>query len=384
MTASKSATSGIIILTISVSILFILSGCGEPNESAGLNEYDILGAIHTLGFPQDITSLGDTLFVAENYHGLGIYNIANPSSPLEISRIIDNTIVGWRAHLVDVAAGFNAILLNNYANSTSFEITSLYKLDDFTSFGNNIIYPPGNKRKMISRFKQGITMQLVWQSLLTERDIIEVVFADPTLDDGIQKWIIYYDSLEVEQNVIGYVSIRNTHSQIFLHGQTATCVDFIGEADTIAAGFGELGIVIYDITGTITNSVATQLGSVDTQGEVKGVDVAGNYIYAADGIQGLTIIDIHDVNNPTVAGNWKIRGLDHAFDVVVQDHYLALLDEYDGVFFMDVSSPAAPVFVSQFEVRGVKAACFLASDTGNQKIAVASEEFGVSILGLLY
>jgi hypothetical protein len=87
----------------------------------------------------------------------------------------------------------------------------------------------------------------------------------------------------------------------------------------------------------------TLAGSCDTPDFAGNVDVAGDYVYVADGTSGLTIIDVSDPTHPTLAGSYDPGVVS---DVCVRgDHAFVTMGDYAYIGVMDISDPTNPLLV---------------------------------------
>ncbi|NHJ40585.1 MAG: hypothetical protein FK731_11180 [Asgard group archaeon] len=85
----------------------------------------------------------------------------------------------------------------------------------------------------------------------------------------------------------------------------------------------------------------------DDSGEAIGLFVSGNYVYVADGIDGLEIIDITDPSNPTEVGNYY-NDSGEALEVFVSGNYAFVADKEDGLEIIDISTPSSPTKIGAY------------------------------------
>jgi len=83
------------------------------------------------------------------------------------------------------------------------------------------------------------------------------------------------------------------------------------------------------------------------------VRIEGNYVYVADGGSGLTVVDISDPYNPSVAGRVQTEG--SAKDVRVRNGYAFLALGDPGVAMIDVTDPTSPFLVDVYNTTGLAA-----------------------------
>ena len=88
---------------------------------------------------------------------------------------------------------------------------------------------------------------------------------------------------------------------------------------------------------------------------VLGLAVAGDYVYVADGISGLLVLDVSDPTNPHEVGSCDTPGV--ANEVVVSGSYAYVADAWGGLRVMDISNPSAPrgvgAYTSNINIWGI-------------------------------
>ncbi|MBD2695037.1 DUF4347 domain-containing protein [Anabaena catenula] len=89
----------------------------------------------------------------------------------------------------------------------------------------------------------------------------------------------------------------------------------------------------------------TLVGSYDTSGLARNVQVVGNYAYVADSTSGLQIIDISNPATPILTGNYDTSG--YAGDVQVVGKY-AYVSDGSQLQIIDISNPTTPILKSSY------------------------------------
>ncbi len=105
----------------------------------------------------------------------------------------------------------------------------------------------------------------------------------------------------------------------------------------------------------------TLVGSVDTPGEGWGIHVSGGYAYVADGNAMLTVVDVRNPFNPTVAGTFSDYA-GRAFGVYANSGTAYLANKWDRLRIIDVSDPANPTPLGRWKEKDA-----YGNDTGNSK-----------------
>ncbi|MCB9061741.1 MAG: hypothetical protein H6622_09490 [Halobacteriovoraceae bacterium] len=102
--------------------------------------------------------------------------------------------------------------------------------------------------------------------------------------------------------------------------------------DSIVYGsFESIGIRIYD---TSTPSSLTQIGSLGFKGN-EALFIFGDYLYGADGNNGVGIANISDPSSPLMLGQFDTTGF--ANDIVANDSYVFVADGSNGLVILDAS-----------------------------------------------
>ena len=136
-------------------------------------------------------------------------------------------------------------------------------------------------------------------------------------------------------NVVLDGQITGTTSAVAIQGQYA----YIGSGQRLT---------IQDISNP---AAPVFVGQTDPlPGNVKGVAVAGSYVYVAAFINGLRVIDASNPAAPVEVGFLMTTG--NPQNVAVAENYVYLVDLFNGLHIIDVSVPTAPVEVGFFDTPG--------------------------------
>ena len=139
------------------------------------------------------------------------------------------------------------------------------------------------------------------------------------------------------------------------------------------AACGSMGVWILDVSSP---SKPTQVGFLDTAGEVNALYVIHPLVYVADGPGGLLILDVNKPSTPRVVSACAVGN--DARGVWVGGVYAYVACGEDGVAVVDVGDPTAPRVVHTIETPGTARWV-----TGNGSLlAVACGESGVHFLDI--
>jgi hypothetical protein len=126
-----------------------------------------------------------------------------------------------------------------------------------------------------------------------------------------------------------------------------TLYDVNVSGDYVFAAAGVNGLQVFSV---VNPSKPTLVGNLDTAGSAFGVAISGDKAYLADFCYGLRVIDIQDPIHPVEVGSYV--GIEAAMGVAVVGHYVYVADRYAGLFVLDVQNPAAPVKVLELPGAG--------------------------------
>ncbi len=128
------------------------------------------------------------------------------------------------------------------------------------------------------------------------------------------------------------------------------CRSAIGQDTFAFVAADEAGIFILNIA---IPEMKRLIGQCDTPGQARRLAILDNYLYVADGLAGLTVIDISDPSSPSFIYNSDVQ-LGDARDVEIATflgtNYLALATGSGGVLLYDLTIPSMPYLVQHLDV----------------------------------
>jgi hypothetical protein len=108
------------------------------------------------------------------------------------------------------------------------------------------------------------------------------------------------------------------------------------------------GLYILNITDVVN---PTFVGHVDTPGNATDVIVDGGYAYVADGPAGVHVVDVFDPYNPLIVGSYDTNGITRRLEK--QGNTLAASDGSNGMVVLDVADPYNPLQVMNIWGTGI-------------------------------
>ncbi|HEY3295080.1 MAG TPA: T9SS type A sorting domain-containing protein [bacterium] len=182
---------------------------------------------------------------------------------------------------------------------------------------------------------------------------------------------VYGNSVYVaDYNSMQILNISNLAAPTFVGscptGQV-TGIAVVGNIVYAADNFPEIGLRIIDATNP---AAPLQTGRYGDRGAVAGVAVVGTLAYLGAGDYGLTIVDVSNPAAPREVGHCDTPSI--LEDLVIQSHYVFAADARGELRIIDVADPSHPMEVGfynmSYDARGVAV-------SGNTVYAVGNDWF---------
>jgi hypothetical protein len=119
--------------------------------------------------------------------------------------------------------------------------------------------------------------------------------------------------------------------------------------------------------GEITNQLTTnnnnikKVGQYDTGGEVVGVAFYNNYVFLADQVKGLVILDITNPSNPTYVNEYQAEG-ESVYDVKIIDDMAFIAHGRAGLKILDITNPLSIIELGSLSDSGIAWKVLIVSD----------------------
>jgi len=141
--------------------------------------------------------------------------------------------------------------------------------------------------------------------------------------------------------------------------------------DYLFAAAGNTGLVIFDRTDPENLVLIAELGLGD---EVVCVDIQGDFAYIGGKTFGLHIVDITSPSAPSLVGSLMVTG--GISDIIVEGDYAYLLRGLGGFRIVDISTPGAPSFRGSY----TSTTYLRQGEKIGDYVLVAAEIAGVTVL----
>jgi hypothetical protein len=182
--------------------------------------------------------------------------------------------------------------------------------------------------------------------------------------DGESGLEIYY---------IGDFPLQHVASYDTLWGGTAYDVAVSGDYAYVANG--DQGLLVVDLTDLGNPSFA---GIYVSPGTARGVAVSGTHAYVAAGNAGLHVFDILDPTDPLLVGTYNTPGTAYGVSIAGDSAYVA--DGDAGLQVIDVGNPASPVLAWSYDTPGTAYASNAEVATTDSMVYVADGHTGLILV----
>lgn len=287
-------------------------------------------------FSKDVSVCGNYLYVADSREGLVIIDIKNISNP----KIIGSCRIPIEATAIEADSGI-AYIAEYYSGLVVVDVK-----DPANPHEVKRIKIPGFERKANSITKSGsyiyITDGDLWVADMNDTNQLKLSqlakACDLAKEVGIpENWVYlgHSDSWKKENN----------DPYIFSHGCKtpgfSRQIAVMGDYGYIADGMS--GLTIVDLKNPLEPKV---MDTCDTPGYASGIDVRDGYAYIADLDSGVTIIDIHNPLLPKIVGRYsKLAG--ETFNVAISQKYL-YVGNWEKLAVININNPQKPFLVASY------------------------------------
>ncbi len=331
-----------------IGLILSLVSCAErvdPVNNTAETALKVISISPTPGWTQDVWVNGNTAFVADGEQWVGIWDVSQLESPVQI----------------DTLQTLRAVSGVYYSPATD-----LIMVDMPSAQGGITYYDLSDKTRINTVFDAGLEG---WGFREISSDTIIVAEVDRS--EGFKVFVIFYDTLEsewIDTEIRGIFQIP--------YG-TARGLHYEGDYGYIA--HNQFGLKIVEVTISALAVDIVELGNTDTPGGARDVALNGDKTHAiiADYQAGISIVDIADKSNPEFVTSLLPDGVDKMTEVFAVGDTVYAIDNDNGIFAFDVTKPAEPRIIGRYDSptpRGM----FVSDD---HTVYLADEDIGLIILG---
>ncbi|RPH93252.1 hypothetical protein EHM69_10805 [candidate division KSB1 bacterium] len=334
---------GVMLMTV------FIGSCDDPNEpDLPLRPYTQAAVYPTAGLAKHVAAAGDIVAVAAGVAGATVMNMSHPSRPDTIFHW-GNIGLGGRCTNVtlDTIHHYIAVRAPGEPNWGPFPIFDYSK--DSVSLASFIRSAGGNGPYGDLEVEPRQDTIFYWGTD-TNDNRLTVSGMCRTNSSDTARW---NDCPAVETVYQPYYG---------------TVAGFGRRSDNIfAIAVGEYGVHLHDAEQRIA------LADFYTPGLAQDCAWYGNYVIVVDRFH-VTIVDASVLTAPRIAATLDIPGADRLFKVLVDGDYACVLDEYDGIYVVNISDPLQPKMV---QLLSLPEPSFIAAS--NHKLYATDEAQGLVV-----
>ncbi|MFZ5433327.1 MAG: hypothetical protein ACOZB3_06080 [Calditrichota bacterium] len=331
-------------LLILLAFAFAFNGCDEPNDpDLPRHPYTLVNQLTTQGIAKDVYMAGNLVAVAEDMYGALVLDATDP-------RALDTVF--------------------EYTNSPGGSCTQLALAPTLTYLcvfpQDNFFYSVFNY-SIPSMVEAQIPIGLSLNGPLGDMEVtamVDTLFiwgTDMTASDNFFTGLRYTRASDTSAWEFNPTNQSFVPSNGRVHG-------FDIRSDGIAAiAVEQQGVRLHRI------DPFESLGLAGTPGLAYDCAWSGNYVVVADQFQ-VVIVDASDLMQPVVVSQVRIPNADRLRQVAVDGNYACVLDEYDGIYIVDISNPVSPQYVQLLDLYDPTAVV-----AGNGRVYVTDEGNGLLV-----
>ena len=313
----------------------VIMDISDPDKPSYLGHYDDIGAA------LDIRVQGDYAYVAFYSEGFVILDVSNPEN---ITKVGQYKEVSSRSRSIDVYEDLAFTGDWNY----NFDI---YNVSDLSNpqliyrhnFGEYILHVTVNDSYAFVGLTSGMRIMNIIDPLTTHQ-IASYTGANRVYDLIIEGNYGYLAAGNFVQT-INFTDIYNPtliNSTDFGYGS----IDLDKKDDLLY----NAGYTMLEIISVNNLSKPVKLSELPIESYISCVAVNDNFVYLADNYDGIVVANVTDPYYPSIVTTFDFGG--DTYDVFVEDGLAYLANYFGGLYILDVSNPFNPSFVSQTEFEG--------------------------------
>lgn len=320
-----------------------------------------IGGYATVGYVEALAVSGGLAYIAEAYAGLEVVDISSPTDPVAHGDYVttshqDVAVSSPYAYLVSAYDGLQVVDISNPAEPAYVSWLDLDYAGCVTLGKSHVFVGDGWNFKVID------------VSDLLEPVVIALCDVENNIADAIV--VDRYAYLAAGQG-LAVIDVFEPYHPIQVGWADASGYVYgVSVMDDYAYVTGVEGVDIIDVSNPMAPvSVSRYLQG---KGAYKAA-VSEGCAFLASGSSGLQVIDVSD---PFLPGRVGSLATYFAHDIIVDQRYGLLLDYYEGLKIIDISSPAYLASLGGSDVAGYSNRMVLAG----QHAYIASESGGFVIL----
>lgn len=334
---------------VSGNYAYLADGYGDP-AFAVINVSNpaapaLSGSYISPGEGYDLALVGSTIYLATWDNGIRIIDVNNPASPSEIGfyntsgRAEGVAVTNNYAYIADSWDGAKVVNVTNPASPVLvYEYHCAGEAWDVTTDGNVAYLADRNHGFYTIDVSDPSNPQILAYYPKNWYSTSEVYLA-------VSNNILF----AVDRDQLYTFDVSNPSNPTAI-GAYADLYDPKGIA--IAGDFayiadGEEGLRILNIQNP---AAISQTGILDTPGDLTDLLVSGGYAYLADASQGLRVVNISNPAAPAEVGSY-VPAVGYSAGVAITGHYIFLSTGFKGMSVINVSNPNTPTEIGFYATQ---------------------------------
>lgn len=291
----------------------------DPNSpTGGISSSSVMSVFNTAGDAGNVVVSGSYAYVADGANGLVILNVADPANPLLVKTVdtagnaSDVAVDGNYAYVAD---GDNGLVIVNISNKASAAVVGTY----------------------VTNTVRGVDVQSNRAYLVNGAgcDLLVVNVSNPAVPllagvqygmrDTYDVFVQYPFAYAAAKEDVKIYAVSNPAAPVMIRGhsgggswQAQNILSVHGNSSLIAAAADSAGVHILSADTNLT-----VLSTYNTAGSASGVFISENYVYVADGTNGLVVLDVRAPSAPVEAAHVATRGAAYGVFVSGDKVYVA-------------------------------------------------------------
>ncbi|MBL9172624.1 MAG: hypothetical protein JNL10_03740 [Verrucomicrobiales bacterium] len=323
------------------------------NGSAGLLVLDYtdpgsprrLATYKTNGSMGAVSAVGDRCFVADSDAGLLVFDMSTPSAPLPVGGLALRrsvwgiTLSGDLAFLAGSFGGLDVVDISNpFSPVVAGGLSTASATVGVAVSGGRVHVTVEGTGLGVYDLRSGLTQDFAWTGVDGNLLVPQAPY-----------------SIQVTSSAGIPTPFRVESGPARLAGGVLTVTN-LGTVVLTAENAGDATHVPWKESRTfnVSSAVMKQVGATPTRNYANEVRVAGGYAYVADGLAGMTVVDLRNPAIPTRVATFETGGDARGLDLTGGFAVVAAWDR--GVQILDISRPDNPVRVATVESTGFSSA----------------------------
>jgi hypothetical protein len=325
---------------------YLADGYGNPNfvvvNVSNPVSPSQAGSYAAPGEGYDLAMDGSTVYLATWDNGIRFIDVSSPTSPNEIGyyntsgRAEGVAVAGGYAYIADTWDGAKVVDISNPATpSLAYAYHSAGEAWDVVVAGTIAYLGDRNNGFYTIDISDPFNPEIMSYYPQAWSGTSEVYLA-------ISNNLLYI----VDRDQLYLFNVSNPANPSFF-GSYPSLTDPKGisiAGDYAYIADGENGLRVLDIQNPANISEA---GSLDTPDDLTDLVLSGDYAYLADASQGLRVVDIRQPASPAEAGSFVPAG--YSAGVAIAGHHAYLSAGWNGLRIINVSNPGTPTEVGFYD-----------------------------------